>query len=229
MVVSRATCEIAAATQGDMMHATIERFAPSEMTSSWIEGVDRHLPARRSSDRVHTLFRIAHLSCEFDEGLCRVRNISDEGIMVTTRRDLDLGAVVSVRLSDWACLTGKVVSIDHGNLGIRFPEPIDCAKLLQSLATQQSSGRKGAPRLGINMIGLAVSETGLQVIRVLDISQHGMKLAHDGSLRPGLPVKLTLENGIERRGVVRWSENAMAGVRLLTSIPYERLQSASGL
>ena len=37
-----------------------------------------------------------------------------------------------------------------------------------------------------------------------------------------------LENGIERRAVVRWSENAMAGVRLLTPIPYERLQSASG-
>ena len=210
------------------MHATVKRSAPADMASSWITGADRHLHERRSSDRVHTLFRIAHLTCELDEGLCRVRSISDDGMMVTTRRELALGAVVSVRLSDRARLTGQIVWMDKGNIGLRFPETIDCAKLLQSLAAQQLSGRQGAPRLNVNMIGLAVSEIGLQVVRVLDISQHGMRLAHDGGLRPGLSIKLTLENGIERRAVVRWSENAMAGVRLLTPIPYERLQSASG-
>ena len=211
------------------MHAMIERFARSDKPSGWMEGGRSKALDRRSTERVHTLFRIAHLSCDIDEGLCRIRNISDDGMMVTATRDLDLGTTVRVRLSDWACLTGEVVWLDRGNIGIRFPEAIDCAKLLQSLAAQQQSGRQGAPRLSVSLVGLAASEMGLQVIRVLDISQHGMKLAHDGSLRPDLPLKLTLENGMERRGIVRWSENAMAGVRLLTPIPYEKLQSASRL
>ena len=207
----------------------IDSSAPAVGMSGWRRAAEAKTDDRRSSERMHTLFRIAHLSCDLDEGLCRVRNISDEGMMLSAGLELELGVAVRVRLSDWTCLTGTVVWRDEGSIGIRFPEPIHCANLLRSLAAQQLSGRQGAPRLSVSMIGLAASETGLQAIRVLDISQHGMKLAHDGSLRPGLPVKIMLENGIERRAVVRWSENSMAGVRLLKPIPYEELQSASGL
>ena len=56
-----------------------------------------------------------------------------------------------------------------------------------------------------------------------------MKISHGGSLRAGVRVKLTLENGLEQRGVVKWSKDRFAGVRFNDPIPHTRLDSVADL
>jgi hypothetical protein len=184
---------------------------------------------RRTSPRIRTLFRVAHLSTDVGDGLCRVQNISDEGMMLVTGLNVIEGDFVVVALSDGVSVSGEVRWTSGTRIGVRFAQAIDSAELLQTLAEQQRGGRQRPPRLAVNTIGLASSEVGLQVVRVLNISQQGMRLAHDGSLRTGLTVKIVLESGIERRGVVRWSDGSMAGLMLLEPLAYQQLESASSL
>jgi hypothetical protein len=114
-----------------------------------------------------------------------------------------------------------------GRAGIRFETPIDCAATLEHLAEERRSGAQRPPRLPVDTLGIASSELGVRAVRIVNISQQGMKIVHDGSFSAGLAVTILLANGLQRRGIVRWSNGAVAGVRLLEPIAYQELESAS--
>lgn len=181
---------------------------------------------RRASSRTRTIYKIARVMTPIDSGLCRVQNISDEGLMLFTSLELDVGEVINVAMSDQAGMQGTVVWTDGIRTGIRFLQPIDSAAFLQGLSAEQREGHRRAPRLPVSTIGMATTELGTQVVRVINISQHGMRVAHDGSFHPGLVVQVSLENGLERRGVVRWSEEGTAGLKLIEPIAHQQLGSS---
>lgn len=180
---------------------------------------------RRTSGRIRTVFRVVRATTELDNGLCRIENMSDTGAMMTTGLELKSGDRISLGFSDSVTLSGEVVWTAEIRVGVRFSEPIDSAAVLRFLAEEWRAGAQRPPRLGVDAIAIATSESGLQVIRVSNISQQGMRIAHDGSLTEGARVKILLENGIERRAVVRWSQCGSAGVRLLEPIAYRELDS----
>ena len=70
---------------------------------------------------------------------------------------------------------------------------------------------------------------GEQVATLRDVSQSGLKLAHDGRFTAGLPVKVRLSPELERRGVVRWSQTGLAGVVLTEGLSVEELGSMRDL
>lgn len=190
---------------------------------------DTSADQRRAGDRTRTLYRLARLRTSTDSGLCRVQNVSDGGMMLFTSLEAPEGSIVMIMLSETVSLSAEVVWANAVRLGVRFLEPIDSAALLRALAAERLSGRQRSPRLPVDTVAVAATEQGTQILRVVDVSQHGMKVSHDGSFRIGQAARLQLENGIERRGVVRWSENGMAGIRLLEPIAYQQLESASSL
>jgi hypothetical protein len=51
-----------------------------------------------------------------------------------------------------------------------------------------------------------------------------MGLAHDGTLAPGMLLKLIAENGVARSGAVRWATAGRAGVRLVEPLSSEELE-----
>lgn len=194
---------------------------------------DYSMPARqlerRTDARVLTILRVARASTQSDTGLCRIQNISDQGMMMITGLAVAEGDPISVSLSETACISGLAAWTDGARVGIQFDEAIDCAALLQRLAAERSTGDQRPTRLPTDAVGVATTETGLQAVRVIDISQMGMKIRHNGGLIVGHPVKIALENGLQRRGIVRWSTDDLAGVRLLEPIAYQQLESACGL
>ena len=74
-----------------------------------------------------------------------------------------------------------------------------------------------------------MSEQGLCVAHLHDVSQRGMKIGHDGSFFPGMAVKVMMGPGIERRGIVRWSHDNLAGLILTEPFQIYELGSASAL
>ena len=184
---------------------------------------------RRTDARVLTILRVARASTESDTGLCRVQNISDEGMMVVTGLAVAEGDPISVSLSESACISGRVNWTDGARVGIQFDEAIDCAALLESLASERSTGDQRPSRLPTDAVGVATTASGLQAVRLIDISQVGMKIRHNGRLTVGHPVTVVLENGLRRRGIVRWSKGDVAGLRLLEPIGYQQLESAGSL
>ncbi|MGQ0589072.1 MAG: PilZ domain-containing protein [Sphingosinicella sp.] len=184
---------------------------------------------RRTDPRVFTILRVARASVENDTGLCRVQNISDDGMMVITGLVVVEGDPIAVSLSETVCISGQVSWTDGARVGIQFNEAIDCAELLQLLAAERSSGDQRPSRLPTDAVGVATTGSGLQAIRVVDISQVGMKIRHNGGLTLGHPVTIVLENGLQRRGIVRWTDDDLAGLRLLEPIAYQQLESAGSL
>ena len=178
---------------------------------------------RRGEDRTVTLYRTGLLSTAHVNGLCRVRNISNAGLLVVTSMDLAPRQKVQISLSETILLWGHVAWTDGTRVGIELALRIDAAALLHRLAAEHRLGVYRARRLEVNATGTMTTAHGIQPVRINNISQQGMQVTQDGCLATGQMVSITLPNGLERHGIVRWTGDGVAGLRLTESIPVERL------
>lgn len=195
-----------------------------------LDATDAPQPSdRRSDNRVQTVFRVARIIAASDQGLARIRNISNHGARLRVPIPVAPSDILTVELADGVELVGQVIWNESGDFGLQFGEPIDCAGLLASLAEGARSGTTRPVRLPVTTTALIRSERGLRCARIVDISQRGLKLAHDGSLTKGLHVKVTLSSGLDRRGIVRWAKDKIAGVMLLEPLSVEALGSVQNL
>lgn len=203
---------------------TIEQRYPSfsEGQVGPVEAADR-----RASGRILTVFRIARVRTEEDEGLARIQNISDDGMKLQVHLHVQLGDSISIQVSDETTVKGRVIWYDGSDCGVRLDKCVDGAGLLKDLASR-AEPRK-AMRLPVDKAALATSEKGAGAVYIRDVSQRGMKVEHDGSLDEGLQVKVRLTTGLERRGVVRWSRDGIAGILLLEPFTTEELGSVNSL
>lgn len=182
---------------------------------------------RRASTRLRTVFWIAKVTREHDVGLWRVENISSRGVMLQIHIEVAVGERVSIALSDTHSVRGAVKWHEGQRCGVEFDAPIRCERVLRMLAAERRSAGYRAPRLVVDRGATAWCEHGLKSVRVRNVSQHGLGLAHDGQLQPGTRLKLQLENGLERRGVVRWSSEGQSGLRLLEPLGCSSLESCA--
>ena len=56
-----------------------------------------------------------------------------------------------------------------------------------------------------------------------------LRLRLDDEVHSGARIKVILENGLEQRGVVKWSMNQVAGLRFSKPIPHEMVESVAKL
>lgn len=184
---------------------------------------------RRLGDRIQTVFRVARVISASDEGLARIRNMSDHGACLRMELPVILSDHLILELVDGVELAGQVIW-QHGNeFGVQFDQAIACDTLLAQLAAGARCGATRPVRLPVAATALARSERGLRSVTVIDISQRGLKLVHDGSLTAGLDLKVTLPSGLGRHGIVRWTRDDRAGVMLLEPLSVEALGSTQNL
>ena len=181
---------------------------------------------RRASPRFRTIFRVAQVRRATDVGLWRIRNISDEGMMLLTSVRVQVGETLILALSDRVSLAATAVWWDGERCGAVFDEPIDCAALLEALAEDQKAPGHRPLRLPVDRRALAYCDRGLHTVHLYDISQHGAGMTHDGCFQAGMTTKLHFDTGDEYRGVVRWNRDGKAGIFLVEPIPPEKLESA---
>lgn len=180
---------------------------------------------RRVTLRYRTVYRVAPAYTMRDSGLARVRNISDGGMALEIAFPVCLGDEIVLALSDEILLSGRVGWSTGTQCGVRFDNPIDSIMALRQSADAARGPRGRAPRMRLTRTALTNSLRGVRVAEVLDVSQRGMKLAHDGSFTPGLRVQVRLSSGVERGGVVRWSQDGLAGLMLTDTFTPQELGS----
>ena len=184
---------------------------------------------RRTGCRFHTVMRVARVSRTGDAGLWRVRNISDEGMMLMTSVPVTVGERLIIALSESVTLHGRAAWWDDGRCGVQLDTPIDCVALLKNLVEEQKGAHSRAPRLPVDARALLYAERGLSPVQLTNVSQHGAGFCHDGSIKAGMTAKLVLAGGGEHRGIVRWSLDGRAGMQLLEPLPVAALESAARL
>lgn len=186
-------------------------------------------PERRNSSRICTVYFVVKVTREHDAGLFRVRNLSDTGMMLATHVSFSCRERVAVELSYGIVVTGTVAWCDDGCCGVEFDEPIDCAAVLRLRSEQKLDHRGHALRLPVCRLATCYAESGIRAVTVTDVSRRGVGLIHGGGLAAGMTVKLVLESGTARTGIVQWSQHGHAGVRLDEPLTCEELESAKHL
>ena len=180
---------------------------------------------RRAGGRVQTVMRVAKVTRASDSGLWRVRNISDNGLMLMSAQRVKVGESLIVGLSDTIVVGATVVWAEDGRCGCQFNTPIDCVAVLKALAAEQRGPRYRMPRLTIETLAVLTGENGVNAVKVTEIAQDCVGFSHDGSVRADIAAKLVFAGGGEYRGVVRWSEDGRAGMHLFERIPLALLES----
>lgn len=206
-----------------------EFFSFEEAMAGDLEAPAQGDAGRRTGTRHVNVYRIARVLAHGTQGLARVLNISNHGLMISAKLNLMLGDEVTVDLSEACSLTGGVVWRDGDWCGLKLRAAIDSMGLLRRLKEEQGDSRTRPLRLAVEKPVLLTSEFGIQVVRFRDISQRGAKIVHDGRFQPGLAVKIQIRPGLERRGVVRWSVDGIAGLALSEWLSVDELGSTTDL
>lgn len=162
-------------------------------------GMESRRAGRRGDDRTNTTGHLVKVEHEHDEGLARCHNVSDGGMAISAVIPLDLNDCVTITIS-LVELRGRVVWINGRDCGIAFDHPIDSAHVLRNAAAGRPACR-----------GLADA-----------ISVRGMKVTNDSNFRPGLKVRVILDSGLEKDGIIHWSQDNIAGVTLLSDFDFIR-------
>ena len=110
---------------------------------------DKALSDRRGAERHRTVWRIARVQRANDQGLWRVRNISNEGLMLAADTSATVGETLGISLSETIALRGTIVWAERGFFGVAFDRPIDVAAVLRRLAEEQRSEGYRALRLPV--------------------------------------------------------------------------------
>lgn len=177
-----------------------------------------------------TVNRVARLTVGCETGLARVHRISDVGLEISSIMTLQFGQVALLDLSETVSANATVFGRDGKRYCLGFQQRVDCAALLRELVAEARTSRARPLRLTTpSMRANGTSANGIHQLEVLDISQRGMKVRHDGSLQAGLRVCIQLPNGRECRGIVQWVKDGRAGLQLLDLLSADELGSVSRL
>ncbi len=180
---------------------------------------------RRGADRYRTVWRIAKVLRNGDAGLWRVRNMSDNGMMLAADVPIAVGERLEIALSDTVTLRGEVVWSDEGRCGVAFDKEVDVADVLKRLAAEQRATGYRQPRLPVRTQAQAVTDEGNSSIELVDLSQHGAGFVHDGHFEVGKEFDLILAGGVKRRAIVRWSRGGRGGLWLTQPLDRADLES----
>ncbi|HWV60539.1 MAG TPA: PilZ domain-containing protein [Sphingopyxis sp.] len=181
---------------------------------------------RRGAERYRTVYRIARVQRADDVGLWRVRNISNEGLMLAADIPATVGETLGISLSETSTLRGKIIWAERGHCGVAFDGPIDAAAVLRGLADEQRAEGYRALRLPVEVEAIIALSDDARPIDLVDISQHGAGFRYDRVLDPGTEVDLILPGGdLRRRALVRWSRGQRGGLWFTQQLDRAMLES----
>ena len=166
-------------------------------------------PDRRAQERHLTLFRVGSVTVGNRRELCLIKNISAGGMLIRAYCRLEPGIRLSVELKHGEQVQGRVTWFRDDCAGISFDKPVDVVELL---ASSMQGPRPRMPRVEIRSI--ASVRLGSQVYGLLarDVSQGGVKVESDRTLKIGSEVVVTLPGLPPRPGIVRWQDSGCYGI-----------------
>ena len=181
---------------------------------------------RRGAERYRTVCRIARVQRADDVGLWRVRNVSNEGLMLAADTPAKVGETLDISFSETTTLRGTIMWAESGFCGVAFDRPIDAAALLRGLADEQRAEGYRALRLPVEVEAIIALRDDSRPIDLVDISQHGAGFRYDRMIDPGTEVDLILPGGeLRRRALVRWSRGERGGLWFTRQLDRAALES----
>lgn len=168
---------------------------------------------RRFEPRQTSVLRIAVLILDEEAHLCRITNISPQGVQATVFRPVPVGSRVVMRVPDATCLAGSVIWTKDDRVGVKLNEVLPESSVLRfNNESAAVRARRRLPRVEIS--ARAWLKSGVKKCRVdlLDISPLGALICADEQLPALGPVELQV-GGLRNIGAqIRWLVGSRAGL-----------------
>ncbi|QAY76616.1 PilZ domain-containing protein [Sphingosinicella sp. BN140058] len=177
----------------------------------------------RREGRVATVMLVARLVNDRRDQLCRVRNISANGLKVNTAFPLAVGEEIRIELRNGQAVEGKIVWSSPPFAGMHFHRTYDVETLLSSMPADDSAHVSRLPRVQINHPVLVHAGPKMLGASIIDMSQGGAKLRLRAALDRGQQVSLSVSGLSAIKATVRWTQDEEAGVAFHETIPFDTL------
>lgn len=176
--------------------------------------------------RFRTLLLVGRMVSARHDALCRIRNISEGGLMAEARADFAAGECVRIELRNGNSIAGSVRWTDGGTLGIMFDAPADPQRLLSepAMARQPRVARvPRSPRLPTDCAAEIRIDGRVQRVKLRDLSQGGARLVIAMPLERDALLTLAVPGLGLLRASVRWVRDDQAGIAFLEAIAFATL------
>lgn len=174
--------------------------------------------------RVITILFMGKLISRHGESLCRVRNLSSEGLMIEVHAPLAMDDMVDIELKGGQSLCGRVRWVRELRMGIAFDQPQDVGSLLTRTAlrfTEQGMVRR--PRFVMDCPVELRCEGRRHAARLVNLSQSDARLEADFEPEQDQLLTLVIAGLPERRGSVRWTQEGALGLVFLEPLAFGEL------
>lgn len=178
---------------------------------------------RRGEPRHVAVLRIVRLTSRRGEQLCRLRNLSSRGAMLTTPLGYEPGEIVRLALgSGWSASARIVWRVGLG-MGVTFEEEIDPLAVLAADTSGAFPHR--SPRVSVSAVANLRIGGHHRLTRTRDISVGGAKieLAEPGWV--GEEVTILISGLPLTTGRLRWQDRGLAGIAFHAPLDFEMLAS----
>lgn len=185
---------------------------------------------RRAHQRYLTTLRVAKLTSEARQTLGIVRNISSGGMMIDlcmiySNAPVDVGNTLGVSLHDSETLLGKILWRNGSIFGLQFDHAIDVANAISKSAGFANGKVPRKPRVTARApVTISTAEHSLETW-LFDISQNGLKVPADPSLRVTQNIVIDIESLGTFPARVQWTSAEFAGLFFATELPLRELIS----
>lgn len=173
-------------------------------------------PERRTGERHLSLLRVGSLTIGDRRELCLIRNISAGGMLVRAYCEIAAGTRVAIELKQGDPIGGTARWTRGGCVGVSFDKPIDVIALLTS---SEDGPRPRMPRVATDCVAWVRVGANVHRIRVVDISQGGLKVESRGELPVKANVVVSLTGLDPSPGVIRWNADGAYGITFNRVIP----------
>jgi hypothetical protein len=155
--------------------------------------------------------------------VCSIRKISAGGALVHVDGPIAPGERLDLELMTGEQLGGTVAWQRGSEVGLRFDAPIDVFAVIAQDIVSQPGERRRMPRVELVVQGLLETEEGTEVVTTRDISQGGAKIDVPFALAPDARFLISLDGLPPLQGVVRWSQDHVAGIAFLPELRWQEL------
>jgi hypothetical protein len=177
----------------------------------------------RREGRVATVMLVARMVSGRRDQLCRIRNISANGLKVNTAFPLFVGEDLKIELRNGRTVEGRIVWSNPPFAGMHFHATYDVEELLSSIPAEGNALVARLPRVQVNHPVLLHAGSKMLGASLLDLSQGGAKLRLRAVIDCGEQVSLSLAGLGSIKGCVRWTRDEEAGIAFHETIPFDAL------
>lgn len=164
---------------------------------------------RRDDARHLTLYRVGAMEVAGRRELCLIKNISAGGMKIRPYCDLAAGEQVKIELKTGMAVPGSVAWIENQDAGVEFEAPVD---VIDILSATQDGPRPRMPRIEVDCYATVRDGAQVHRMRVIDVSQGGVKLETPAILPAYRDLTVTLPGLEPQPSASRWCEDGYVGV-----------------